>query len=148
MKKESEIVINNLDFTGGSNSWFDMWHTHMDWHGVGNKNWERRKKYILDLLEFYRELKNRLSNFHTQYQVWVFIHENDSANDAVYVHSPNPNAENFPFSLNNIGGLETKNQRLKGFLEGLGLDILMYEHNDEILYYLFDKNIGVTLSAE
>jgi len=148
MKKESEIVLNNLDFTGGSNSWFDMWHTHMDWHGVGNKNWSRRKQYIQDLLEFYSELRNRLSNFHTKYQVWVFVHENDSANDAVYVHSPNPNAENFPFSINNIGGMEAKNQRLKAFLEGLGLDIIMYKHNGEISYYLFDKNIGLALYSE
>ncbi len=32
----------NLDFSGGQNSWFDFWHTHVDWKGKGNDNWKSR----------------------------------------------------------------------------------------------------------
>ena len=137
--------MENLDFV--EESWFDMWHTHVDWDGEGNKNWEKRKEYIDRLVSLYNDLKNRLTNYPKQFQLWIWILESDSSQDAVYVHTPNPN-DNFPITLKKERGQETKDKRLHDYIAKLGFDIIEDSFENEKQYYLFDRTIGTPLTKE
>jgi len=35
-----------LDFQNNPNIWFDIWHWHFDWSGLGNNSYKRRKPYL------------------------------------------------------------------------------------------------------
>jgi hypothetical protein len=138
--------MDDLDFTGGEDSWFDMWHTHVDWEGEGNKDWETRKEYVDRLVSLYNELKDRLTGYPKQYQLWIWVLENDSSQDSVYIHTPNPNSDNFPITLSKRQGLITKDKRLKNYLDKLGFDIIEDVFENEKQYYLYNKTTGTPLT--
>jgi len=136
----------DLDFSGGPNSWFDFWHTHVDWDGEGNKNFNIRLKYLKELLKLYENLKKDLKLYPNNYQIWIVIDENDSSEDAVYIHTKNPNNENFPLKMDNMKTWKTDNEDLSNFMLQTGLEILEVEYYDGKGFYLFDKNIGESIT--
>jgi hypothetical protein len=86
----------NLDFSGGPKSRFDLWHTHADWGGKGNRDWSTRKIHLEQILEIFEQLKGHLKFYPHEFQLWIMIDENSSGDDSVYIHTKNPNADNFP----------------------------------------------------
>src|SRR5258708_27262684 len=98
-----------LDFSGGPKSWFDLWHTHVDWGGEGNKDWKKREKFLTELLGLYEQYKVSLSKYPRDYQLWVKIDDKDSGQDAVYIHTKNPNTDNFPIKVLGDKIIKTKN---------------------------------------
>lgn len=47
----------------------------------------------------FRTIAARSAQLHTPFQSWIFLSGLDAGYDATYLHSPNPNAQNFPLSL-------------------------------------------------
>ncbi|MEY8351308.1 hypothetical protein AALF16_24165 [Bacillus cereus] len=78
-------------------SWFDFWHTHLDFWGVGNNSLKFRKEHIKAHIAFYNNLLVKLETLNKPYQSWVSIDINDAGQDAVYIHTPNPNSDNYPY---------------------------------------------------
>jgi len=110
-----------LDFSGGPKSWFDLWHTHVDWRGKGNGNWMVRKRSIMKLIRLYEEFKEALKNYPHDYQLWIEIDVMDSGQDAVYIHTKNPNADNFPIKVRAIKSLEPEAPSYKPFFSPAAL---------------------------
>ena len=134
----------DLDFSGGQKSWFDLWHTHVDWKGQGNDSWEARLPYLKELVRVFNELKSKLKQYPKDYQLWMLIDEQDSGEDAVYIHSPNPNEENFPLMVENVVP-QISNNQLKEFIESLNLTAVQIDIMEGKLFYLFDDQAGVPL---
>ena len=67
-----------LTFSGGPESWFDLWHTHVDWDGKGNRDWATRKKYLKLLRGTFDKLKLELKRYPHDFQLRIVIDENDS----------------------------------------------------------------------
>jgi len=143
MKTRQKI---KLDFSGGPKSWFDLWHTHVDWDGEGNKDWKKREMFLAELFGLYDQYKSELKKYPQEYRLWVTIDDNDSGQDAVYIHTKNPNADNFPIKVPGDKVLKTKNKQLKTFLGASAFDIIRYETKDGDIYYLFDKGTGIGLT--
>ncbi|WP_059173126.1 hypothetical protein [Bacillus sp. FJAT-27445] len=89
-----------LDF--GSEGWFDLWHTHLDFYGRGNSSLKIRKEHIRAHLALYKNLLEKLDTNEKPYQSWVQLNEEDAGLDAVYIHTPNPNEDNFPFKIEKL----------------------------------------------
>lgn len=95
LEKETHIKNYELDFDG--NSWFDFWHTHLDYYGYGNYSIKIRKQHLKGLFNLFYELKEELENWGKPYQMWIEISSNDASIDALFIHSANPNEDNFPY---------------------------------------------------
>lgn len=134
-----------LDFSGGPKSWFDLWHTHVDWRGKGNGNWIVRKRSITKLLRLYEEFKEALKKYPHDYQLWIAIDVMDSGQDAVYIHTKNPNADNFPLKVPGDKIIRTRNAKLQAFLLSCGFEIIRYKSKDGYLYLLYDRMTGIPL---
>ena len=78
--------------------WCDLSHRHVDWEGVGNQSWRDRRRHLAVLLHVFRRAQVELERFPGRYQVFACVTPNDSASDAVYVHTPNPNGTPFPMT--------------------------------------------------
>lgn len=138
----------NLRLT--EDSWFDMWHTHLDWSGIGNRGMRPRRQHISALIQLHSNLLTKLESFSRPYQIWMTIHENDSGQDAVFIHTPNENRDNFPFKFDHITwncpvpqileGIFNANEYELGFIGSVG--------NDEIVYFLSLKNRGTSASYD
>lgn len=135
----------NLDFTGGPKSWFDFWHTHVDWDGKGNKGWTIREKYLKQLLKTFNDLKLKLKDYPNDFQLWIIIVENESGDDCVYIHTKNPNADNFPLKVTADNSNVIKNKDLKSFLDSLEFERVRVKTSDGDIYYLFEKGTGISL---
>jgi hypothetical protein len=79
-----------------SKRWCDLWHRHFDWDGAGNESWRDRRRHLSVLLHAFRRAQAELMGFHGDHQVFALVTPSDSASDAVYVHTPNPNGTPFP----------------------------------------------------
>jgi hypothetical protein len=99
-KKEREKSlreIHSLDI----DSWFDYWHTHPDWKFKGNRSNEMKAwvaSITYDLLNVVEELTKHQGN---RLQVWATLCE-DTGNNAIYIHSDNPNSTPYPNDYENV----------------------------------------------
>jgi hypothetical protein len=89
----------NLDHVLADGDWYDQWRSHIDYRGEGNHGPEARQAWLRDLLRFYDQLCGITAQWKTPSQVWAVVDENDSSQDAVYVHTPNPNRTNYPHTF-------------------------------------------------
>jgi hypothetical protein len=79
--------------------WWDLWHYHADWDGWGNRGWRLRYAHIRALSTVFQTIASRSPEFHLPFQAWIFLSGVDAGADATYLHTPNPNAQNFPLCL-------------------------------------------------
>ena len=93
-------MLHRLDLS--ADNWYDLWHLHPDMDGLGNANPTQRVRSL-------RKLKSTLSSFRRQlrawpkpHQCWALVDPADSAQDAVYVHTPNPNKPNYPYQFRGV----------------------------------------------
>jgi hypothetical protein len=78
--------IDRLDLT----SWFDYWHTHVDWYGRGNTRPENVPKIAAATVRLLQHLEGLAKDRSEPIQLWATLCGNTMDN-AVYAHSPNPN---------------------------------------------------------
>lgn len=76
--------------------WCDLWHTHVDWDGIGNKSWVDRRKHVNALLRMLCRARLELAQASLPCQLFVTIYPHSSADDAIYLHTANPNGTPFP----------------------------------------------------
>ena len=143
--KQHDKIINSLDFSGGKGSFFDFWHIHYDFNGKGNKSIKERLKYLQEAFRIYDALAKKLERFPHNYQLWIGIDEEESGDDGVYIHSPNPNSDYFPHLVKNERIETFKNIELRDFLYKSGFEIIESINFDTNYYILYKKEIGIDL---
>jgi hypothetical protein len=79
--------------------WYDLKHWHVDWGGLGNFSWRGRRAHLAALFTMYRRLLAQTRAWQEPHQCWLFIDAGDGSNDAVYLHTRNPNQDNFPLDF-------------------------------------------------
>ena len=94
------VDAGSAGITVGPESWFDFWHTHVDWNGIGNGSPELRVAAIDALFIKHRAVLEALRSFGKIYQSWIMVHP-DSADDSVCLHSPNPQST-FPYPFSGV----------------------------------------------
>jgi len=77
-------------------TWCDLWHEHFDWDGKGNDGWLARRKHLRALLAALRRARAELRSSSQPHQLFALVHPRSSGDDAVFVHTPNPNGTPFP----------------------------------------------------
>jgi hypothetical protein len=99
-------------------SWYDFWHVHVGRDGLGDHSWRARRQHLVALFDTFRSilLQIETEGWTTPHQVWVYIDPTDSAMDAVYVHTPNPNHDNFPHAFENVDWTAPVPERLRDLI--------------------------------
>ncbi|RHW43346.1 hypothetical protein D1B31_01370 [Neobacillus notoginsengisoli] len=98
--RQTNVEEYDLDF--GDEGWFDLWHTHLDFLGYGNNSLKIRREHIKAHLALYRNLLKNLQPLGKPYQCWIELIDEEAALDAVYIHTPNPNEDNFPLKIDKL----------------------------------------------
>jgi len=88
-------------FTVDMGTWFDLWHTHPDWRGDGNRGARHRRRHLAAGFTIFRRLLAQAREANGPVQVFMLIDALDSSQDAVYVHTPGPHGDNFPMRYEN-----------------------------------------------
>lgn len=96
--------------------WYDKMHWHADWPGVGNLRWSERREHLTALFTMFRRLLAETALWTTPHQTWLQIDAADSSQDAIYLHTANPNAENFPNQFTGVVWDSEIPRRLREFI--------------------------------
>jgi hypothetical protein len=131
-----------LDFTK-TDTWFDNWHLHFDWKGIGNNSFKSRKPHLDKLLRHFNMLEEKTSLLKIDFQLYAIILDRDSSSDALFLHTPNPNNTQFPFKIPELELTTTlTNKELNTYLDNLVGYEKLFGKADEAFCLLFKKNVG------
>ena len=103
-------------FSVRSSGWYDYMHWHVDWQGLGNLRWRERREHLSALFTMFRRLLADVKHWDTAHQEWLQIDAFDGSQDAVYLHTPNPNGDNFPNEFAGVVWDAPVPDRLREFL--------------------------------
>ena len=136
--------------------WWDLWHYHADWDGRGNLGWRLRRAHFTALAAVFLKIGTRAAEFPLPFQAWIFLSGVDARADATYLHTPNPNAQNFPlcipelrFDTNAAAHVAAAVQQI---LPGLRVGEVSYEDPDEPGritrdFILFSEGVGLRIGS-
>lgn len=126
-------------------SWYDFWHRHLDFSGLGNNSLKIRREHIKAHIFLYSKILQQFESLNKPYQTWVCIHEEDSGADAVYVHTLNPNAADFPVKFNFIKWNCKPPITFNDLIDLTQYNVGYYESEIERIYYIQSKHLLISL---
>lgn len=100
-------------------NWCNYAHQHFDWKGYGDICWKERKEHLDILFKHFSMIGHRLKNVERTFQMFAILHLNDSGQDALYFHTPNPYTK-YPYIVSQMTytiGCHFKCLPLKKYLE-------------------------------
>lgn len=100
-------------------SWFDYAHIHFDWSGYGDFRWKERAEHLDVMFRHYDMFAGECWQVDRAFQVYAVVHEFDSGSDALYLHTPNPNGDNYPMRWNYTETCTFRTRNLIDYLEKL-----------------------------
>lgn len=147
---KSQKLPKFLDFSGSAQSWFDFYHLHIDNTGLGNKSWKVRKQHLDALLDLAGKIEAELQHYPKDYQYWIEIDEKDSVEDAINIHTQNPNGSTFPIRLNFDNEAEVSNPAIFEYLREKDYQIEKKKLIDAdgrtgITYFLYKSGVGIQI---
>jgi hypothetical protein len=107
---------------------YDYTHWHVDWEGMGNLRWRERREHLAALFTTFRRLLAETAGWSAPHQVWLQIDACDSSQDAVYLHTPNPNSENYPNTFAGTQWGAEVPERLREFITEPSWQFGRHEH--------------------
>lgn len=132
-----------LNFTDPDKAWFNLWHTHFDWRGYGNNSFKRRKPHLDKLFKHFDILQEKAKSLKTDYQIWVTLLDYDSNSDALFLHTPNPKEDNFPWGIKNLTQTNNlTNTELAHYVNNLSGYKILFGQADENYCVIYKENIG------
>lgn len=137
--------VNTCELNLDNDAWFDFWHTHLDFFGVGENSLKIRREHIKAHVALYNRLLKQLEEFEKPYQTWISIHEQDPISDAVYVHTPNPNDNYFPHKIEELAWNCKLPNTFKDLIDLHKFDVAYYKSEYEEVYFIQSKKQGIKL---
>jgi hypothetical protein len=120
--------------------WFDLWHIHVDSTGAGNQSPTLRHEYLEQLFTTFNQLCNRIRNWKKPRQTWVLIDAIDSSQDAVYLHTENPNDENFPYEFEGVIWGSSPPEWLREFILYEKYEFGMSDYDGNRMFWVREMN--------
>ncbi len=125
-------------------TWFDNWHIHFDWKGYGNNSFKSRKPHLDKLFRHFQILSDKTKDLKMDFQLYAIILDNDSSNDALFLHTPNPNNTQFPFKISDLSSTSNlTNKKLDDYIKTLNGFKVLFGKADENFCLIYNDNIGI-----
>ncbi len=116
--------------------WCDLWHTHFDWEGHGDLSRIHRRKHLIALFSALSRARRELASQTTPYQLFAAVYPTSSADDALYVHTKNPNSTPFPYTFPGALPATTLPPLLASFVNLRYYDVLKAPANSGLCYLI------------
>jgi hypothetical protein len=100
--EQLQMTANSFELQLAHDSWFELMHWHPDIYGTGNASPAARHACTLLAKQYLCTAMSALRTWHKESQCWCILDPSDSGEDAVYVHTENPNRPNFPYQYEGV----------------------------------------------
>ena len=128
-ERKSIMHFSRLDLT----SWFDYWHTHPDWKAKGNKSLGDRVAVASQTYKLLNHAETLLKSRGPSVQCWATFCESTTDN-AIYIHSQNPNGSPFPYQFDGIQWGVEPPQEAASLIDLQKHEIGKFDYTDCIVY--------------
>jgi len=125
----------------GPDYWSDYGHQHLDWDGIGNFNREIRSMTLQAHATVFRAYARRLSALAIPFQLFISLVIEDGGQDAVYLHTPNPQSA-FPVDFDDV---EWGVPKLEEHLSEVLPEFRFVAGRRDFNYIVWAKGVGVPL---
>ncbi|WP_139355774.1 hypothetical protein [Clostridium felsineum] len=137
----------NIDMS--KESWYGMWHIHLDWDGITSTSDKHRKLHILYYLKIFDRIDNQTNGSNREFQTWIYLDKHDGVDDALYFHTENPECD-FPYRLENIEWNVEIPSILKDllYLSNFNIGRLKAKKENEHSYIIQKKGLGLRINKK
>ena len=135
LKKKSRGFTVRMD----KKQWCDLHHVHFDWDGRGNTSRTHRVRHLNALFRALRRARIELAAYGRPYQLFAYVDLENSANDALYVHTPNPNGTEFPNPIESVSVSVPAPPILAARVDVTQYDVRRYDGLNESIYYVIPR---------
>ena len=104
--------LSALDYS----SWFDYWHSHIDWKGKGDSRTENRFTCLELSYKLFQLTLGKIEHRGSDVQCWWSVHE-ESWEDGIYLHSENDNDSPYPYGFDGVSWGTTENKSLNDIVD-------------------------------
>ena len=125
--------------------WYDMWHMHVDWHGIGNESEKARQAHLRALFMLFHNFQKQLESISRPHQTWVFVHKYDAGQNAVYLHTPNENSDNFPMKFEEVVWDNEVPEFLEEFVDLKQYEFGHFSFDEGLVYVIYSKQCGIPI---
>jgi len=123
--------------------WFKSQHLHFDIRGYGNNSFKRRKLHLEKLFRHFEFLVEITKNSKAGFQLYAVLCDYHSRSDALFLHTPNPENNQFPFKVSDLQQATTlTNKSLNEYVDHLNGYQIRYGNAGEAFCLLFKENVG------
>ena len=119
-----------------ASEWFDLWHAHLALVNSDTLGLDARRERLRSLFAAWRRVEDAASRLTCPWQTWLVIDPSDPNQDAVYLHTPNPNRGNFPYPFEGVTWGAEPPEGLAEFVAGSGLELGRSEYVGTLLYWV------------
>ena len=123
--------------------WFDNWHLHFDWKGYGNNSFKRREPHLDKLFRHFNLLREEVKKLKIDFQLYIFLYDFDSYEDAVFLHTPNLNGSEFPMKFPDLSVFSTlTNDKLQRYIDSCQGFEKLYGREETPFCVLYKPGVG------
>ena len=125
------------------NPWFKSQHLHFDRRGYGNDSFNRRKPHLDKLFRHFEFLVEKAKKSKADFQLYAVLLDYHSSSDALFLHTPDPDNNQFPFKVSDLQPASTlANKSLNEYIDHLDGYQIRYGNAGEAFCLLFKDNVG------
>lgn len=125
-------------------TWFDYWHIHFDNHGYGNDSFKRRKPHLDKLFRHFDILVEMTKDLKPNFQLYALLFDYDSYDDALFLHTSNPNNSQYPVDVaDHVKTTTLTNKELNAYLDQLTGYQKLYGEAEESFCLLYKEGVGM-----
>ena len=143
----NEIELETFNLQCDKDAWFDLWHSHLDFSGYGNHSLGIRRSHIQAHIALYKNILKKLEPFEKPYQSWIHIDDKDAGVDAIFIHTPNPNEDNFPLEVDNLKWNCTIQSFFQDLIDTEDFIVGQYKSQSEEGYIIQSRTQGNRLNS-
>lgn len=130
-----------------ADSWYNLWHWHLDNRGRSAISVKERRNHLRYYIQILEIISNSRMSKTKEFQSWIFIDQECPSCDALFIHTDNPHSE-FPQKFLDINWQVTLPDWMNGLINTLEFTIGKGKsiEGNSACYIIYKKNLGLPLS--
>ena len=119
--------------------WCDLYHQHFDMPGKGNEGRVHRTRHLNALLTALCRARIELAQLEQPHQLFAYVDLKNSGNDALYVHTPNPNGTPFPSPIEAVSTPAAAPPLLAARIDSSRYEVRRYNGLNTTIFYVIPR---------
>jgi len=142
-----ERRLRNYNIVLSDESWYRLWHIHLDWLGITSVSEKHRKNHFMYYLKIFEKIERLTKGNKRDFQAWIYFDGCNGYDDAFYFHTENPDKD-FPYWLDDIEWNVEIPSTLLSLVDTSKFNIGRLEIKNKYSYIIQKKGLGLEINKQ